>query len=62
MLAEKEVAFARLDICAACEHLFRPTFTCRKCGCFMKAKARIASQHCPVHKWEAVPTEGESHE
>jgi hypothetical protein len=53
MFADKEVAFARLDICADCDRLFKPTFTCKECGCFMKVKARIASQHCPIHKWEA---------
>lgn len=54
VFADKEVAFARLDICADCDRLFQPTFTCKECGCFMKVKARLAGQHCPIHKWEAV--------
>ena len=44
--AERE---RRLDICRGC-----PEFDagrCRKCGCYMKLKARIAAAHCPIGKW-----------
>jgi len=51
MLVEKEVAFERLDICNDCPSLFRPTWTCKECGCFMKIKARLESSTCPLGKW-----------
>lgn len=48
---DKETAFARLDICAACPRLFKPTFTCKECGCFMKVKVRLTTSTCPIGKW-----------
>ncbi len=51
MLAEKETFEARIKICGSCEHLFRPTWTCKKCGCFMGVKARLDSATCPIGKW-----------
>ena len=53
LVADKETAFARLDVCAECPRLFAPTFTCRECGCFMKVKVRLAGSSCPLGKWEA---------
>jgi hypothetical protein len=44
----------RIDICAQCEYLFEPTMSCKKCGCFMKAKTWLADQECPVGKWEKI--------
>ncbi len=47
----EEVAQYRLEICKGCE-FFRPkTQTCKKCGCFMKAKSMLANAKCPVGKW-----------
>jgi hypothetical protein len=51
----------RLNICKSCE-FFTPNIEelpekerkrqrCVKCGCFMKFKARLRSQHCPIEKW-----------
>lgn len=48
---DKETAQARFDICKECENLFKPTNTCKKCGCFMKAKVKVAAVECPVGKW-----------
>ena len=31
------------------------TGRCRKCGCSTWAKIRMASESCPLGKWEAVP-------
>ncbi len=44
----------RLEICKNCPRLFKPTYTCRECGCFMQIKARIPSQKCPLGKWDKV--------
>lgn len=41
----------RASICNNCDRLFKPTWTCRECGCFMKIKTKIFSAHCPLHKW-----------
>ena len=51
MLVSKEVAVDRARICASCEYLFQPTKTCKKCGCFVKAKVMLPGQSCPVGKW-----------
>ena len=51
LLANNETAIARARICGACEHLFKPTWTCKKCGCFMKIKVRMELQDCPIGKW-----------
>jgi GTP:adenosylcobinamide-phosphate guanylyltransferase len=40
---------ARLNICALCE--FKSGEHCSACGCPIKSKARMASQHCPKKKW-----------
>ncbi|MBA95805.1 MAG: hypothetical protein CMP21_08835 [Rickettsiales bacterium] len=44
----------RLSICKECEFLFKPTKTCKKCGCFMKIKARMSNVSCPIGKWDEV--------
>jgi hypothetical protein len=41
----------RLDICLGCEHLIQLTTQCKKCGCFMKAKTKLAHATCPINKW-----------
>lgn len=46
-----DVAVKRLEICSTCEHLFQPTKTCKKCGCFMLVKTKVPFVDCPVHKW-----------
>jgi hypothetical protein len=39
----------RREICAGCEHLSGGR--CKKCGCFLKIKTLMRSQHCPIGKW-----------
>ena len=41
----------RWDMCQACEHFFKPTGTCKECGCFMKLKTKLKAATCPVGKW-----------
>jgi hypothetical protein len=52
MLAAKTTFEERIKICGSCDRLFRPTWTCKECGCFMGLKARVASQSCPINKWD----------
>jgi len=40
----------RLALCHACPE-FTPAQRCRICGCFMVAKARMATTTCPKGKW-----------
>ena len=46
-----ELAKTRMEICKTCPHLFAPTKQCKKCGCFMLIKTKLASQTCPIGKW-----------
>lgn len=41
----------RLDICKGCDRLFKPTRTCKECGCFMTAKTWLRLASCPLGKW-----------
>jgi hypothetical protein len=36
------------------------TGRCRKCGCSTWAKLRMASERCPIGKWEAVESKPET--
>lgn len=42
---------SRWAACQACEYFFKPTGTCKKCGCFMKLKTKIKAASCPIGKW-----------
>jgi rRNA maturation endonuclease Nob1 len=44
----------RYDICQGCEKLYKPTDTCKMCGCFMKVKTWMPLQKCPIDKWPTV--------
>jgi hypothetical protein len=43
-----------MSICNSCEHLIKFTKQCKKCGCLMHLKTKLAKASCPVGKWEAV--------
>ena len=47
----EETAEERLDICKACPELIQLTKTCKKCGCFMAYKTKLAKAVCPLEKW-----------
>lgn len=49
-LANKELQEQRYEICKGCE-AFTMLKTCRKCGCIMPLKVKIASAACPLEKW-----------
>jgi hypothetical protein len=51
MIAIQETVEKRLNICRTCAYLVPITFTCKKCGCFMKIKTKIESSVCPLGKW-----------
>ena len=53
----EDILNKRLSICQACEFWnpegFRGTGKCTKCGCSTWAKLRMATERCPIGKWEA---------
>jgi hypothetical protein len=48
---DDETRHTRLSLCMSCEHLFEPTNSCKKCGCFVGAKTWIKDAKCPLGKW-----------
>ncbi len=62
VIAPKEEYSRRFRICVACEHFHGMHVRCRKCGCKLKAKLRLATERCPAGKWDfhesEIQTEG----
>jgi hypothetical protein len=48
---EKEVADERFKICQTCPFLIKATKQCKKCGCLMELKTKLAHAACPIGKW-----------
>lgn len=51
IIAEKDKAKERLDICSKCKDLDKILGRCNLCGCFVAAKARADYESCPSGKW-----------
>jgi predicted Zn-ribbon and HTH transcriptional regulator len=53
-----DILTAREAICRACPEwdaqALNNTGRCRKCGCSTWAKLRMATERCPIGKWEAA--------
>jgi len=53
-----EILAERTDTCRACDQwdaaALNNTGRCRKCGCSTWAKLRMATERCPLGKWEAA--------
>jgi hypothetical protein len=47
----EEKAEKRYSICKSCPELISLTSQCKKCGCFMAAKTKLAHASCPLGKW-----------
>jgi hypothetical protein len=60
IMAPVEVAKTRWDICFDCEYFLKEPensiipYRCKKCGCGMKFKTRVAAAKCPIDKWGPV--------
>ena len=50
LFAEPELATQRIAICDSCEYL-SGIRNCKKCGCFIDAKAKLKGASCPMGKW-----------
>jgi hypothetical protein len=46
----------RLKICGGCER-FRTDGFCAECGCYIRLKATMATENCPLNKWTIVAPE-----
>ena len=51
IIYDEQVLKARWDACLSCEFL-TDSNKCKKCGCFMKVKHKIAHASCPIKKWD----------
>jgi predicted Zn-ribbon and HTH transcriptional regulator len=55
---QHEILATREATCRACPEwdaaALNATGRCRKCGCSTWAKLRMATERCPLGKWEAV--------
>ena len=49
--ADDATANARFDICLKCPELLKITKQCKKCGCLMHLKTKLAKAECPIGKW-----------
>lgn len=48
-LASEHVTEARRAHCDPCEH--NKMGICKRCGCIIQAKTRLAGQRCPIGLW-----------
>jgi hypothetical protein len=48
---EQEVAESRFAICKDCPFFISLSGQCKKCGCIMHLKTKLAMAECPEHKW-----------
>ena len=59
-----EILAQREATCRACPEwdaqALNATGRCRKCGCSTWAKLRMATERCPLGKWEAVESKPET--
>ena len=47
----KDVSEKRLEICLECPKYIKSQSRCSLCGCYIKAKAKMLSEACPIGKW-----------
>lgn len=48
---EEDESNKRYDICKSCPELIQLSKQCKKCGCFMAVKTKLAKASCPIGKW-----------
>lgn len=42
----------RIYLCTTCADYSKLLGNCKKCLCFVKVKAKFASEQCPLGKWK----------
>lgn len=53
-LVSPEEQKGRLLVCSDCRMLNIADSRCKECGCFVKIKAWMATEDCPLNKWEEI--------
>ena len=56
LLVPDSVQQTRYEICLSCPHFQKLLKTCGICHCIMPLKTKLASQRCPVQKWDKYTT------
>ena len=51
IIEDKEVIDKRMEICRSCDFFITLTTQCKKCGCAMALKTKLAGAGCPIGKW-----------
>jgi hypothetical protein len=51
LMADKREYNRRITICSECPWLNKTLMQCKQCMCFLKVKARLDNQVCPIGKW-----------
>ena len=49
LMARKSTVEERLSYCNDCEH--NKMGICKRCGCIIQGKTRLADQRCPIGLW-----------
>jgi hypothetical protein len=49
----KELYSTRINICKKCPYMVESNdnMKCKECGCFLRFKARLNKEKCPLGKW-----------
>lgn len=50
----QQVRKDRIAICQSCVFFLKKVDTCKRCGCYIPAKAMFAATECPEGKWSAA--------
>jgi Family of unknown function (DUF6171) len=50
VLVDEKTLAARRATCQGCDHLKGPK--CELCGCYYSVKITLATERCPIGKWE----------
>jgi hypothetical protein len=51
IIEDQTIIDKRMSICNSCEFLIQATKQCKKCGCVMPLKTKLANAGCPIEKW-----------
>jgi hypothetical protein len=49
--ADEATSTERYSICKGCPEFINLSKQCKKCGCFMSAKTKLAAASCPIGRW-----------
>lgn len=53
-IKDERVVRERVNTCFWCPEYINLTGQCSECGCFIKAKAKLKTEDCPLEKWKKL--------